>query len=626
MPESLSHKLGVKVFLWFCVAYGASPAIAADGTQVATSALIYKQNCASCHNAPGSSRIPPFSTLRRMSAEAVLHSLEHGAMKPQAESLTSQQKRAMAEYVSGRSLPTPKANFGNQAGKCSQSEDPNPPDATGWNGWGADPANTRFQPTKFSQLTEANVPKLKLRWAFAFPRQSLVMAQPAVIGDRLYIGSADGTIYSLNADTGCMYWHAHAESGIRAAPNVVVDKNDRRVLFADLAANVYAFDANSGRQLWKTKVEDFPGARISGSPQVSDGTIYIPVSSVEENTSYDVKYKCCRFRGSIVALDVKSGLQIWKTYTIPEAPARTRINSKGAQLWGPSGAGIWSAPTLDPTRNLLYVATGNNYSEPFTTTSDAILALDMKNGKIIWSRQITSQDIYNGSCDAPEKLACPEHHGPDSDFGSPPILVHLPSGKRLLIASQKSAVVSALDPDHAGEIVWQTRLGQGGPLGGIEWGASADADHVYVPLSDTSLIPKKDDDSDLDPNKGGGVFALDLATGKVVWHIVPPPVCKGRQHCGPANSAPTTVLPGVVFAGAVDGHIRAYSTHDGSVLWDYNTAHAYRTVNAVVGAKGGSIDSAGTVVAGKMVFVVSGYPLWGGRPGNVLLAFSVDGR
>ncbi len=482
-----------------------------------------------------------------------------------------------------------------------------------------DLSNTRFQPES-GGLAISDVPKLKLRWAFAFPHQSLMMAQPAVMGSRIYIGSADGKIYSLDAGTGCIDWSAQADSGVRAAPTVISGK--KLVVFADLAANVYAFDTGNGKLVWRTKVEEFPGARISGSPQVHENIVYVPVASVEENTSFDVKYECCRFRGSVVALDLNTGQQIWKTYTIPAPPARTRMSAKGTQLWGPSGVGVWAPPTLDPSHNLLYVGTGNNYSDPFTSASDAILALDMKTGNLVWTRQITGRDTYNGGCYTPGKESCPERMGPDFDFGSPPILVSLPAGKRLLIASQKSAVVTALDPDHNGEIVWQTTIGEGGPLGGIEWGSSADAEHVYVPLSDTHPLFKKDNDPDLDPSKGGGVFALDLATGKIAWHAVPPAGCKGLPHCGPANSAPTTVIPGVVFAGSVDGHIRAYSAHNGSILWDYNTAHGYHAVNQADGVQGGSIDSAGPVIAGKMVFVVSGYPLWGGRPGNVLLAFS----
>lgn len=557
-----------------------------------------------------------------MSAEAVLNSLQHGAMKAQAKVLTTRQKRAVAEYVSGKTF---QAISENEAGKCSSSEALDLQSTSRWNGWGADTANTRYRPEKLAGFQESDVPRLKLLWAFAFRGQSMVMAQPAVIGNRIYIGSADGQIHSLNASTGCTYWSAHAEAGIRAAPSVAVIKNQQLMIFADLAANVYAFDANTGKQIWKTKVEQFPGARISGSPQIYGFTIYVPVSSVEENTSYDVKYECCRFRGSTVALDLETGHQVWKTYTISDPPVKTKVSSSGTQLWGPAGAGVWSAPTLDPEHGLLYVNTGNNYSEPSTDTSDAILALDMKTGKIIWSRQITAKDIYNGNCETQTKSNCPTS-GPDSDFGGPAILQTLPSGKRLLIASQKSSVVTALDPDSNGEIVWQTRIGQGGPLGGIEWGSSADTERVYAPLSDTTLVPQKNDDPDLNPNKGGGIFALDLATGKVAWYTPSPPACAGRQHCGPANSAPTTVIPGVVFAGAVDGHIRAYSTRDGRILWDYNTAHAYHAVNGVPNAKGGSIDSAGPVIAAGKLFVVSGYPLWGGQPGNMLLAFSVDGR
>jgi polyvinyl alcohol dehydrogenase (cytochrome) len=623
MKRNQSHNLSLKLWLYFCFTCFAFTSVSAQHATSGT-AQLYRRNCASCHDASNNSRIPKVSALRQMSAEAVLHSLEHGAMKPQAEGLTSKQKRALAEYVSGKRLQAHQ-NI-SATGKCSSTEIQNLENATQWNGWGADLSNTRFQSEKYAGLTESDIPKLKLQWAFTFPRQSLVMAQPAISGNQIYIGSAAGHMYSLNANTGCTYWSVRSEGGIRAAPTVVIAKDQKLVIFADLTANLYALEANTGKQIWRTKVEEFPGARISGSPQIYENVVYVPVSSVEENTSYDAKYECCRFGGSIVALDLKTGQQIWKTYTIPDSPAKTKISSNGTQLWGPSGAGIWSAPTLDPEHNLLYVTTGNNYSEPVTATSDAILALEMKTGKIIWTRQITAQDIYNGNCETQNRPSCPSGAGPDSDFGGPAILRTLPSGKRLLIASQKSAVVTALDPDNQGEIVWQTRIGRGGPLGGIEWGSSADAEHVYAPLSDTNLAPKKDDDPDLSPNKGGGVFALDLATGKTAWHSTQPSACSGRQHCGPANSAPTTVIPGVVFAGAVDGHIRAYSTHDGRILWDYNTAHAYHAVNGVPNAKGGSIDSAGPVVAGGKLFVVSGYSLWGGQPGNVLLVFSVEGR
>jgi polyvinyl alcohol dehydrogenase (cytochrome) len=616
MTESHGHTLDLKVWLcfWFLVITSI-----ASAENPSSAAHIYQQNCAACHDTPGNSRIPRLSSLRQMSTESVLHALENGAMKPQAANLSARQKRAVAEYVSGKTFH---ASSNETAGKCSSSEEV--VSGLGWNGWGASLANTRFQSQESSQIRAADVPKLKLRWAFAFPKQSMMAAQPAVIGNHLYIGGPDGTIYSLNTSTGCIYWTSHAEAGIRAAPSVVSAKDRTFVIFADLAANVYAFDASTGQQIWQKKVEEFRGARVSGSPQVYENTIYVPVSSVEENTSFDSKYECCRFRGSIVALDLNTGEQIWKTYTIPDPPAKTKINSKATQLWGPSGGGVWSPPTLDPEHNRLYVTTGNNYSEPATATSDAILALDMKTGKIIWSRQITAKDIYNGNCETKAKLNCSSAAGPDSDFGAPPILLRLPSGKRLLIASQKSSVVTAVDPDKQGEVVWQTKIGQGGPIGGIEWGASADADRIYAPLSDTTLIPIKNEDPDIDPDKGGGIFALDAGTGKIAWHTSAPPACQALHHCGPANSAPTTVIPGVVFAGAVDGHIRAYSTKDGHIIWDYNTAHAYRAVNGIVDAKGGSIDSAGPIVVGGKLFVVSGYPLWGGRSGNVLLMFAAD--
>ncbi|HSS99697.1 MAG TPA: PQQ-binding-like beta-propeller repeat protein, partial [Terriglobales bacterium] len=328
MTESQGHALNLKVWLcfWFMVT---ASLVSAENRPGA--AQIYKQTCASCHESPASARIPGLSSLRQMSAESVLHSLQNGPMKPQAANLTPAQKRAVAKYVSGKNFRT---TSNETLGKCSSPDDATP--GLGWNGWGASITNTRFQPQKSGQLAADDVPKLKLRWAFAFPKQSMMAAQPAISGNRLYIGSADGTIYSLDSNTGCIFWKSHTEAGIRAAPHIVTTKEKTLAIFADLAANVYTFDANTGEQLWQKKVEDFPGARISGSPQIYENAIYVPVSSVEENTSFDSKYECCRFRGSIVALDLNTGQEIWKTYTIPDPPAKTKLTPQGTQLWGPS--------------------------------------------------------------------------------------------------------------------------------------------------------------------------------------------------------------------------------------------------------------------------------------------------
>jgi polyvinyl alcohol dehydrogenase (cytochrome) len=350
----------------------------------------------------------------------------------------------------------------------------------------------------------------------------------------------------------------------------------------------------------------------------------------------DAKDECCKFRGSVSALDAATGKVIWKSYTIAEEPKPTRKNAQGVQLWGSSGAGVWSSPTVDLKNHIVYVTTGDNYSDPPTNTSDAFMAFDTDTGKLAWSRQITTGDAYNIDCDIPpeKQVNCPEAKGPDVDFGSSAILVNLPNGRRALIAGQKSGVVSAVDPDRQGKILWQVRVGHGGSLGGVQWGSAADAKNVYVALSDIQRRAAPPGSPagrasvfgvpyELDPKAGGGLFALEIETGKVVWHT-PHPGCV-KPGCSPAQSAAVTVIPGVAFSGGVDGHLRAYATDDGRIVWDVDTEQEYNTVNGVK-ANGGSIDASGPVIVGGMLYVNSGYFFQGSASGNVLLAFSVDGN
>jgi polyvinyl alcohol dehydrogenase (cytochrome) len=162
-------------------------------------------------------------------------------------------------------------------------------------------------------------------------------------------------------------------------------------------------------------------------------------------------------------------------------------------------------------------------------------------------------------------------------------------------------------------------------MGGVQWGSAADQQNVYVALSDIGRVMLAYSNStDADPKQGGGMFALRLEDGERAWYT-PPPGCGTRARCSPAQSAAVSALPGVAFSGSVDGHIRAYSATDGKIVWDFDTIRPYETVNGVA-ARGGSIDGPGPAIAGGMLFVNSGYPTAGGTPGNVLLAFSVDGK
>ena len=503
-----------------------------------------------------------------------------------------------------------------------------------WSGWGAAPTQQRFQSAERARLAADAVPKLALKWAFGFPGAQAAYGQPSVAGNRLFVGSSNGTVYALGADTGCLHWMFKAGTQVRTAISIGMSGNTLAIYFGDQKAVAYAVDATTGALLWKTQVDEHPAARITGAPTLADGRLYVPVSSSEEGLAANPMYPCCTFRGSVSALDAATGDVIWKSYTIAETPKPVRKNKAGTQLSGPSGAAIWSSPTVDLDGGMVFVTTGDSYSDPVASTSDAFIAFDLKTGKLLWSRQMTSGDAFTVDCDFPDaiKANCPVANGPDFDFGSSAVLVSLGSGKRALIAGQKSGFVHAIDPDHGGEILWQRKIGAGGRIGGVHGGISADASHVYAAVSDVQITAPAPDGKGgrpsvfgiplmLKPDAGGGLYALDLKTGEIVWKT-PHPGCNNTPGCSPAQSAATTAIPGVAFSGGLDGHLRAYDAQTGRIIWDTDTGRKFDTVNGVE-ANGGSLDGSGAVVVNGMLYVNSGYIFTGHTPGNVLLAFAV---
>jgi polyvinyl alcohol dehydrogenase (cytochrome) len=584
-------------------------ACSASWAQNINGSAIFERSCAGCHRPDSGTRAPLPEVLRQMSRDSVLRALVSGKMKFQGDSLSEAERAALVTYLAAPNDPVTQPHPVGCAPKPMQVvDDP------GWNGWGVDASNSRFQPVSAGGLDRGSVPKLKLRWAFAFPGASSTFGQPTVLGGRVFVGSEDGTVYSLDARTGCTYWVYKALTTVKTA--VFIAQDGHSIYFGDTGGNVYALDATSGSLLWRTAVDPHPAARITGSPLLLNDRLYVPVSSGEEGAATDPRYPCCTFRGSVVALEARTGRQIWKTYTIPDLPKPTgRRSSAGIRLWGPSGAAVWSPPTADPKARAIYVATGNSYSDPISPSSDAVMAFDMDTGKVLWSQQLTPDDSWNIACIAPDRSNCPDKPGDDYDFGAPPILASARDGSRLLIVGQKSGVIHALDPDRAGRIVWQTRIGHGGPLGGVEWGGGADEKFVYYPRSDW-------EDSKFDA--GGGLFALDISTGEKVWYTPPAkPTCGNNPGCSAAQMAPVTVIPGVVFSGSLDGHLRAYDSSDGQVIWDFDAARDFQAVNAAK-AQGGSFNGAGPTVAGAMLYVQSGYT--NDIAGNVLLAFSINGK
>lgn len=601
--------------------------------QTVSGEAVYERRCAACHDKPADGRTPSVETLRAMTATRILRTLDFGAMMTIAYHLNRAEREAVAGFLGtpGGDAPPSAAAF------CrDRSVTIDVGSAPVWNGWSPTRDNARFAPAALAGLTAEQVPRLTLKWAFGFDGDISAFSQPTVIGKQVFIGSAGGVVHALRADTGCLQWTFQANGPIRAALVAAPIDGRQLLLFGDLTGWFYALDASTGQQVWRTRPDDHEAVRLSAPPLVHDGIAYIGVASWEESRSLNPEYPCCSFRGSVVAMRVRDGSIVWKTHTISAPPAPTGKTSAGTPTLGPSGAAIWGAPTLDVKRRRLYVTTGNNYSLPATTTSDSILALDLDTGRIAWSKQVLPSDVYNSACSTtPVGATCPEGSGPDYDFGSPAILVSAPvdraqgapsesraaSGRELLVAGQKSGVVWAFDPDKNGEVMWETRVGQGGINGGVQWGMASDGEYVYAAASD-AVATRTATARVLDPRVGGGLTALRIADGGIVWRAAPPS-CADRPNCSPAQSAALTAIPGVVFSGSLDGHLRAYATRDGSVIWDVDTIRSYETVNGVKGS-GGAIDGPGAVVSGGMVFVNSGYMRFGGQPGNVLLAFATQ--
>jgi len=591
---------------------------------------VYNQQCAACHNG-GNVRAPRREAFKSFEPELVVKALIDGPMAAVGRGLNNAEMEAVAAFLTGKkftggAMPA-KAFCADRTVDLTKTAS-----LPSWNGWGNDSGNARYQPTP--GLTAADVPKLKLKWAFAVPGVIRVYGQPTIMAGTAFFGTASDKVFALDAKTGCIKWQFDAEGGVRTAISIGQVAGKWFAFFGDLRGQVYGIDATTGKPVWKMKADPHPMTYITAAPNLFDGRLYVGVASREE-TGGGPGYACCTFRGSVLALDAATGKQIWKTFTIPDE-ARPTIDSgmgAGLKIWGPSGGSVWGAPTVDPVKRAIYVGTGNDYTAPEPKTTDALMAFDMADGHVRWVQQMTREDVVYMPCSTPqEPLKCP--HGPDYDFGSSPILSNLPGGGRILMAGQKSGIVHGVDPDNDGKILWQTRIAQGGNEGGIEFGMATDGRLLYAPVSDFKFKVAMAGEAGrasiigipmlMDPNSGGGLFALDPATGKIVWHA-PPSDCHGDPHCSPAQTAPPTAIPGVVFAGSIDGHMRAYASEDGRKLWDVDTQKTYDTVNGVPG-KGGSIDGPGPVVADGVLYTNSGYGYIGEAPGNVLLAYSVDGK
>lgn len=583
-----------------------------SGPAGSSAEALYQRACATCHEG-GAVQAPRREALASLSREQIRASLTTGLMASQGGSLTDEEREDLAVYLS-----RPQTSAANASSGCAAPDELSY-EGRGVNDWGMTPENTRTVSSDRTSLNAGNVSRLRLAWVFAFPGATRARVQPTIAGDVLFTADQFGKVYALGAETGCLLWTLQSDQEIRSSLIVGTDAAGRpdALYFGDITGHVHAIDLATRQIMWSVRPDDHPQATITGAMRLHEGRLYVPISSLEVVAAMDATYPCCTFRGAVAAIDARTGGTVWKTYTISEKPRVQGRNSAGAQMFGPSGAPVWSTPTIDAKRGRLYIGTGENYSHPATGSSDAIMALDLASGRVEWTFQATANDVWNAAC--PSGPNCPANTGPDFDFGAAPVLVERSGAGGVIIAGQKSGNVYGLDPDKGGALLWTAKPGRGGIMGGVHWGMTTDGDTVFVPVSDISVYPE---DAHLPARSG--LHALNVATGQALWSTVLPDTCNGAPwRCSPGLSAAVTLGPGVVFGGSLDGMLRAFSAREGAVLWTFDTRRQFEGVNGISGS-GGSIDSSGPVVLGRYIYANSGYDRFGQKEGNLLLAFRMD--
>ncbi len=589
-----------------------------DSLPAMTAAERYEAHCAGCHGNPDIKRAVPKEMLARLNPAQISFALTNGTMKSQGDALGTSGIIELVEHLSAgrtRYAPSPE-DF------CETlAIDPEPIVSR----WGISPSNTAHLPAGSSTITSENVDTLEVQWVFGLPDVANARSQPVITRDTIVIAATSGHLFALDRHRGCIRWHRVLD----APPRTAITLGGSEVLYVgDVEAHVNAFDVHTGDLIWRRDVSITEHSFLTGAAIEHEQILIVPLSIYEVGLAVDPEHECCRSHGGIVALDVKDGTHLW-TFHTTEPATRQGETEHGVPSWGPSGAPIWSTPTIDAERRVVYVGTGQNASQPATSTSDAIIALDLDTGAVAWQFQAIAGDAYNIACDQrPPGPNCPKWRGPDHDFGAAVMIVKDSRGHDLLIAGQKSGDVYALDPDNDGTIVWQNKVGAGSALGGIHWGMATNGRMLFLPVADPPYpIPGY--------RPKPGLYALDVDNGEMVWDHPVERGCKtnlfeyfARESLYPecsffyGLSAQPLGVNDLVFSAGLDGRLRAHDQHSGDVLWQFESRRSFTAVNGIE-THGGSIDVAGALAAGDFLYSQSGYAQFGQLPGNALIAFKV---